>query len=161
MSAEVDGVLLGGDEAVGFALPTQLLQITDVLCGVGVVVTKESLRRWFDRCGSQLQQKILWARNTTKYNGPAGNIFRRNATASPPNQLSIQRKRVRRRAAGEHNGIGTTQRTQRFSQATGGQEAIARVFRSDKDDIEVAGQSAMLEAIVQEVKLRAEFCFRK
>src|ERR671923_2674348 len=115
----------------------------------------------FDSRNSKLGQEILRARNTTEHDRVNRNIFSLNAAPRPPDQLAVQRERFRSGAAGEYDGIGTAQRAEWFAQASSREQAIAGVLGRDQDDIEIAGQSAMLEAIIKQVQLRPEFLFRK
>src|SRR5437764_1292150 len=115
----------------------------------------------FDSRNSKLHQEILSARNTTGHHRADRNTFSLNAAPRTPDQLAVQRERFRSGAAGEYDGIGTAQRAEWFAQASSRKQAVTGVLGRDQDDVEIAGQSAMLEAIIKQVQLRPEFLFRK
>ena len=73
----------------------------------------------------------------------------------------VQRKSVRRRAAGQHDCVRTAQRSQRLPQSPGGKQAIANVLGSDQHNIEIAGQRPVLKTVVEQVELRPEFLLGK
>ena len=69
---------------------------------------------------------------------------------------SLQPQAVCRRVIGQHDRVGARQRRKRLAQPADGQQRILRVAGRDQHDVEVARQSPMLEAIVQQVQLRTE-----
>ena len=94
-----------------------------------------------------------------KTTGRGGTFCRHNAAAHAPNNFPFQGKRFCRSAAGQHNCIGTPQRTQRLPQASSRKQAVLRILRRDQHNVEVAGQRAVLKAVVEQMKLRSEFRF--
>ena len=105
--------------------------------------------------------KFLRPRDAAEHHRPGRNVGGNNAATRFPDQLLVERKRLRRRAAGEHDRIGAAERGQRLAQSSGGKQAVASIFGSDQHDIEIAGEGAMLEAIVEQVELRSELLLGK
>ncbi len=120
------------------------------------MIAEESLGHGIDARSPQLQQKILRPRNPAEHDRPRRNILRSDPAPHPPNHLARERKRFRRSAAGQHHGIGPPQRSQRLAQASRRKQTIARIVRRHQHDIEIAGQSAMLKPIIQQMNLRTE-----
>jgi hypothetical protein len=61
----------------------------------------------------------------------------------------------------QHNRIGSIERREGLTQASGGNRAIVEIIHREQDYIEIASQAPMLEAVIEDVKLRIECSFRK
>src|SRR5690242_2210767 len=155
--AQVDRVFFCGDKAIGFTLRAKFDQVRYVALGIEVMIAIERFGGRFDACSAELHQEIPWTRNSTKNNRPVGNILGKNDAASPPHQFSIQGEGFRSGPAREYHGVGAAQGAKGFAEASGGEQTIASVLGRDQNDIEITGETAMLEAIIQKVQLRAEF----
>ena len=107
------------------------------------------------------KNKVLRAGDAAENDRPVGNVLWQNAAAHAPDQLAIQGESIWRGAAGQNDRVGAAQGGQRLAETSGGQEAVSRIFRRDQDDIEIAGEGAVLEAIVEQVELRSELVFRE
>src|SRR5208283_4476700 len=107
----------------------------------------------------QLQRELLRPRDSAEYYGSWRNILRRNPAPHAPDQLSFDRERFRRCAAGQHYRVGAAQRSQRLPQASRWQQPIGCVLWRHQHDVEVPGEGTMLKAVVKQVQLRAESRF--
>src|SRR5580700_10735458 len=50
---------------------------------------------------------------------------------------------------------------QRLTQAPGWKQPVGRILRRNQHNVEIAGQGAMLKSVIEQMKLRPEFQFRK
>src|SRR3984957_14086666 len=64
-----------------------------------------------------------------------------------------------RRGCSKDNRIGSAERAQGIAQAGGRQQSVVSILRRYQNNVEVAGQRAMLKPIIQQVNLRAELRF--
>ncbi len=61
----------------------------------------------------------------------------------------------------QYHGIRPYERAERFAQPACWHQPVAKVVRCEQHDVEVAGQAPVLEAVIQQVKLRTELPFRE
>ncbi len=74
----------------------------------------------------------------------------------------VERQPVGGRVIGQDDGVGARQGGERLAQSSHAAAAtVACIGGVDHHDVEVACQSAMLKAIVQQVQPRAEILFRE
>src|ERR1051326_6654068 len=106
---EVDRIFLSSDKPSRLAALFQFQQFADVLFFIRMVVAVKCFGNRLDVGGAQLQQKILRTCDPAEHHRSWWNILRLDAAPQAPNQLSLQRKRFRRRPTREHNRVGPRQ----------------------------------------------------
>lgn len=159
MAAQVDGVFFCGEKSSRLALLFESEQFADVFLAVGVVIAVERLSGRFDVGGAQLLNKNLGTGDAAEDDRARGHVLGKDSPAHAPYELAFERKLFWRSAAGQHDCVGAAQVAQGLAQAAGGKQTIFGILRSEQDDVEIAGQGAVLKAIVEEMKLWPEFGF--
>src|SRR5437763_1826086 len=108
----------------------------------------------------QLLEKRLRPCDTAKDNRSQGRISQRNSSAQLPNVLTGHRQ------AGceifrQDQSVCPINRAEWLTQASFREQAVIKILRCQHDNMEIAGQRTMLEAIVENVQLWAELVLCK
>jgi hypothetical protein len=157
--AQVDGVLFGGKKSSSFALLFELEQFADVFLGVGVVIAVKGLGGRLDVDGAQLLHEIVRPGDAAENERAGRHVLGQDSTAYAPQQLALQGKLFGRDASGEYDCVSSPQREHGLAHAAAGEQTVFGIFWREQYDVEIASQTAVLKAIVKQMKFWAEVGF--
>jgi hypothetical protein len=124
-----------------------------------VVIAVERFGCGLDVGGAQLLNEDLGARDRAEDDRARRHMLGKNPPAHVPYELAVERELFSRGVTGQHDRVSAAQVAQGLAQAAGWEKTVFGILRSEQDDIEIAGQGAVLEAVVEKMKLWSEFGF--
>lgn len=158
---EFNGVFGGGEEAVGGEVLGGLEEAVDVFWGVGVVVGEAVGAGGLAAGVCEHGEEVFRAGESAEGDGAlreGGGEFE-GAADGEGGGCGVLRD-----DSGEGGGfvfadeedVGAAERGEGFAQIAGGEELIGDVLPGEEDEVERAGELAVLEAVVEEVCLRGQ-----
>ena len=162
--AQIHGIFLGGDEGRGSRLAAPGLNSRLHVCrAVCMVIAKRARARDTNAGLARVRRKSSAdGRCRRTQNTPrcvsGGTMLRDTRHTYWPSRTGIRSERC---AIHQNDRAGARQRRQRLAQSSRRQQRIVQIALRDQHDVEVPRQPPMLEAVVEQVRLQAEFLFRE
>src|ERR1035437_9585673 len=152
MLGKIDRVFLRGNEFRRATLLAQSQQLADILSRIPMMIAKAAGAGEHDPRRLQLGNKVLWTRNAAERQAWLLRLGSDHTAGHSPHLLGPEPQSISRHVISQHDGIGAPQRRERLAHPADGQQRISRVTGREQHDVKVARQSAMLEAIVEQVQ---------
>ena len=153
---ELYGVLGGGEEGASLGLLGEEAELADVLEGVGVVIGEAEAGGGGEAGGGEALVERLRAGEGAEGEWAFWVPFGKGEGAADEVDGGFCVVcDVRAESFGfffaEEDGVSATQGAERFAEVTGGDEVIVEVFGGEEEEVEVAVEAAVLEAVVENV----------
>jgi len=124
-----------------------------------VVVVEKELCDGVDSSCAKLLDETLGAGDSAEGSWSRRSALQTQPTVYAPDYLLFGQRKFLFGFIGQDNCIGPGEGTPRFAQTADGEKFVVRILGGNEDDIEVAVEGPMLEAIVKKMELGAEVFF--
>src|SRR4051812_37788536 len=112
-----------------------------------MMIRESALRDGGNASFLQIIKKALWSSDAAEDNWALRHSRYVQFSPRAQNVLSVNWKAVRGGVVDKHDGMSTAERREWFTQSPGRKKRISRVGRAEQEDVEIAMELAVLEAV--------------